>query len=61
MRDAIAAIPDGIYRFEDVMDDDGLGTIDIPIRLAVTSRGRPHPLRLHRHGAAGARQHQRHA
>ena len=39
MRDAIAAIPDGVYRFEDVMDDDGLGAIDIPIRLAVTVAG----------------------
>jgi len=35
MRDTVAAVPDGIYRFEDVMDDDGLGTVDIPIRLAV--------------------------
>jgi N-methylhydantoinase B len=35
MRNAIATIPDGVYRFEDVMDDDGLGAVDIPIRLAV--------------------------
>ena len=39
MRDAVAAIPDGIYRFEDVMDDDGLGAVDIPIRLAVEVSG----------------------
>jgi N-methylhydantoinase B len=39
MRDAVAAIPDGVYRFEDVMDDDGLGAVDIPIRLAVEVSG----------------------
>ncbi len=39
MRDAVAGIPDGLYRFEDVMDDDGLGAVDIPIRLAVTVAG----------------------
>jgi N-methylhydantoinase B len=36
MREAIRRIPPGVYRFEDVMDDDGLGTLDMPIRLAVT-------------------------
>jgi N-methylhydantoinase B len=39
MRDHIAAVPDGVYRFEDVMDDDGLGAVDIPIRLAVEVSG----------------------
>lgn len=39
MRAAIAWLPDGVYRFEDVMDDDGLGTEDIAIRLAVEVRG----------------------
>lgn len=39
MRQAIAEIPDGEYAFEDVMDDDGLGTQDIPIRLKVTVNG----------------------
>ena len=39
MRGAIGAIPDGTYRFDDVMDDDGLGTVDIPIRLAITVAG----------------------
>jgi len=38
MRAAIAEIPDGTYRFEDVMDDDGLGTAMIPIRLEMTKR-----------------------
>lgn len=39
MRAAVAELPDGTYRFEDVMDDDGLGTRDIPIRLAATVSG----------------------
>jgi len=36
---AIAAIPDGVYAFEDQMDDDGVGTRDIPIRVQVTIAG----------------------
>lgn len=39
MRDAVRALPDGEYEFEDVMDDDGLGTVDVPIRLKVTIKG----------------------
>ena len=39
MRAAIAEIPDGTYEFEDQMDDDGIGTFDIPIRLALTVAG----------------------
>ncbi len=39
MRAAIADLPDGEYAFDDVMDDDGLGTADIPIRLKVTIEG----------------------
>ena len=39
MRQGIAGIPDGVYSFEDVMDDDGLGTVDIPIKLKVTVSG----------------------
>ena len=39
MRKSVAGLPDGTYRFDDVMDDDGLGTTQIPIRLAVTVRG----------------------
>ncbi|MBM3569908.1 MAG: hydantoinase B/oxoprolinase family protein [Alphaproteobacteria bacterium] len=35
MRAALARIPAGEYRFEDVMDDDGLGTTDIPIKLRI--------------------------
>lgn len=40
---ALAAIPDGVYRFEDCMDDDGQGQLDIPIRVALSiERGRVH-------------------
>ena len=35
MKSAIATIPDGSYSFSDVMDDDGMGTRDIPIRLRI--------------------------
>lgn len=31
-RVSLAAIPAGVYRFEDWLDDDGQGTLDIPIR-----------------------------
>jgi N-methylhydantoinase B len=36
---AIDAIPDGVYEFEDRMDDDGAGTLDIPIRVVITING----------------------
>jgi N-methylhydantoinase B len=39
MRAAISEIPDGTYRFEDFMDGDGIATLDIPIRLAMTVAG----------------------
>lgn len=39
MRKAIASLPDGSYSFTDYMDDDGLGTEDIRIQLAVEKRG----------------------
>ncbi|WP_027184630.1 hydantoinase B/oxoprolinase family protein [Desulfovibrio inopinatus] len=32
-RQAISALPNGTYTFEDVLDDDGQGATDIPIRL----------------------------
>jgi N-methylhydantoinase B len=35
LRDAIARIPPGEYRFADVMDDDGMGTTDIPIKVRI--------------------------
>ncbi len=34
--EALARIPPGEYAFEDVMDDDGVGTTNIPIRLRIT-------------------------
>ena len=39
MRAAVKALSDGVYTFEDVMDDDGLGAVDIPIKLVVTVDG----------------------
>lgn len=38
-RAAIAAMPDGTYRFEDVLDDDGIEPHPVPIRVAVTIQG----------------------
>jgi len=41
--DALAAIPDGEFLFEDFLDDDGQGQQDIPIRLRLqVSAGRVH-------------------
>ncbi len=39
MKEMIRHIPDGIYGFEDVMDDDGLGAEDILIKVTVTVAG----------------------
>lgn len=36
LRQVIAEAPDGVYRFEDVMDSDGIDTFDIPIRLTLS-------------------------
>ncbi|SAI19405.1 hydantoin utilization protein B [Bordetella ansorpii] len=36
MRDAIRAIPNGVYRGEDFMDDDGHGGAPVPVRVTVT-------------------------
>ncbi|MBI3026045.1 MAG: hydantoinase B/oxoprolinase family protein, partial [Candidatus Tectomicrobia bacterium] len=38
-RAAIRGIPDGAYRFEDWMDDDGTGSGPVPIRVEVTVKG----------------------
>ena len=38
-REAIAAIPDGEYRFEDCMDDDGQGNGPLPIVVTVSIDG----------------------
>ena len=39
LRAAVKAIPDGSYRFADVMDDDGMGATDIPLTLEIRVRG----------------------
>jgi N-methylhydantoinase B len=39
MRKGVTQIPDGTYYFEDVMDDDGLGTVDIPIKVKIDVAG----------------------
>jgi N-methylhydantoinase B len=39
MRRAISRVRDGIYRFADVMENDGNGTTDIPIELALKIDG----------------------
>ena len=36
LREALTRIAPGEYTFEDVMDDDGVGTTDIPIKLRIT-------------------------
>ena len=38
-RAALSAIPPGRYRFEERMDDDGQGTVDIPLRVEISVRG----------------------
>ncbi|WP_211369211.1 hydantoinase B/oxoprolinase family protein [Roseospira navarrensis] len=39
MRAGIAALPDGTYRFEDRVDDDGMGTRNIPVCVTITVDG----------------------
>jgi N-methylhydantoinase B len=39
MREEIARIPDGVYRFEDRMDDDGIGDEPLPIVATLTVDG----------------------
>ena len=39
IRAAIAALPDGVYRFADAMDDDGVVPAPIPICVAITVAG----------------------
>ena len=39
IRAAVAALPDGTYRFADVLDDDGMGTEGIEIRVCVEIAG----------------------
>lgn len=39
MRTELESLPDGTYRFEDVLDDDGQGNEDLPVVAAVTIDG----------------------
>jgi N-methylhydantoinase B len=39
LRAGIATIPDGRYEFTDVLDNDGMGTVDIPISVRVDVAG----------------------
>ncbi|MCI0455145.1 MAG: hydantoinase B/oxoprolinase family protein [Candidatus Dadabacteria bacterium] len=39
MRKVIREIPEGVYRFEDFLDDDGAGTEGIPIKVSITISG----------------------
>lgn len=39
VRHLIAELPDGVYVFDDVLDDDGFGTTDIAIRCKLTING----------------------
>ena len=39
IRAAIAAVPDGLYRFTDAMDDDGVSEEPIPVVVSVTVHG----------------------
>jgi N-methylhydantoinase B len=39
MRAAIAELPDGEYRFSDVLDDDGMGTTQIPLAVRIEVTG----------------------
>jgi N-methylhydantoinase B len=39
MRAAIRAVPDGVYRGEDAMDDDGIGADPLPVRCTLTVAG----------------------
>ena len=39
LRTAVTAVDDGTYRFEDVMDDDGVDMQDIPLKLVIEIAG----------------------
>lgn len=39
MREVIKTIPDGVYDFEDYLDDDGAGTKNIPLKVSIGIRG----------------------
>lgn len=39
MRAGIAGLPDGEYHFRDLLDDDGMGTTDIPVEVRIEIKG----------------------
>jgi N-methylhydantoinase B len=39
MRAGISALPDGEYAFQDILDDDGMGTTDIPVEVKIRVAG----------------------
>jgi N-methylhydantoinase B len=39
MRSAIREIPDGVYKGEDAVDDDGLSDVPLPVKVSVTVKG----------------------
>ena len=39
MKEVIKKIPDGVYEFEDYLDDDGAGTVKIPIKAKIHIKG----------------------
>ena len=39
MRHAIGLIPDGVYKAEDALDDDGISDGEVPIRVCITVKG----------------------
>jgi N-methylhydantoinase B len=40
MKEVIKEIPDGVYEFEDYMDNDGAGTSKIPVKARITIKGK---------------------
>ena len=62
LTEALSRIAPGEYSFEDVMDDDGVGTTNIPLKLkvdgAAARQRQTRAVRFHRHRAAGEGQHQ---
>ncbi len=38
-RQAVGRIPDGVWRFEDMIEDDGMGGGPLPVRVAIAVRG----------------------
>ena len=39
MKEVINDLPNGVYEFEDIMDDDGMGTFEIPVKVKITVKG----------------------